>query len=92
MAEAKASASSKACDDLLRNSGADLQALVERDPAYVAPASGFLAQLKALRAIADQSVYAEAGIWLFEAVGVGLELWLLISVIFGSRATSTSTT
>lgn len=81
MAQAKASASSKAYDDLLRNSGADLQALVERDPAYVAPPSGFLAQLKALRAIADQSAYAEAGIWLFEAVGVGLELWLLISVI-----------
>jgi hypothetical protein len=77
-AETQASASSKAYEDLLKNSGPRLRALMDNDPAYVPPPNGLLARLSALRAIGSQDDRVFWGEIAIEAFGVFCEMFLLV--------------
>src|SRR5207244_3323991 len=74
----QAASSAKTHDELLKSSGARLDAMVKADPAYVAPPEGLLARMGALRAIGKQDSQVFWGEALIEAIGVFLEMFLLV--------------
>jgi len=76
--ENRAVASAKAYDDLLKNSGAMLKALVEADQGYTEPPNGLLARLGALREIGRRDGHVFWGEALIEAIGVFCEMFLLV--------------